>query len=200
MDLTFQVPMQYCFLKHRTLLFSVTSTTGCCFCFGSVSSFFLELFLHWSPVAFWAPTDLGSSSFSVVSFCLFILFMVFSRQESEVVCCSLLQWTMFCQNSQLWLIFIVQQKPTQPCNAIILLFKIKQNKIKNTSKHKHSNKIWKQPFLLSISIFVQHHWSSEAFQVEYWLSALAIVCLSNQSVIPPRHFCGLLSHLILVFV
>ena len=26
-----------------------------------------ELFLHWSPVAYWAPTDLGSSSFSVLS-------------------------------------------------------------------------------------------------------------------------------------
>ena len=43
--------------------------------------FFLELFLPWSPVAYWAPTDLGSSSFSILSFCLFILFMGFSRQE-----------------------------------------------------------------------------------------------------------------------
>ena len=70
-------------LQHRTLLLSpVTSTTGCCcFCFGSISSFFLELFLHWSPVAYWAPTNLGSSSFSVLSFYLFILFMGFSRQE-----------------------------------------------------------------------------------------------------------------------
>ena len=116
------------------------------------------------------------------------------------LCHSLLQWTMFCQNCQLWLIFIVvPQKPMQNCKTIILQFKIKQNKIKNTSKYKHSNKIWKQPVLLSISTFVQHHSSSEAFQVEYWLSALAIVCLSNQNVIPPRHFCGLLSHLILVF-
>ena len=82
MDLTFQVPMQYCSLQHQTLLpWPVTSTTGCCLCFGSVSSFFLELFLHWSPVAYWAPTDLGGSSFSVLSFCLFILFMGFSRQE-----------------------------------------------------------------------------------------------------------------------
>ena len=82
MDLTFQVPVQYCSLQHRTLLLSpVTSTSGCCFCFGSVSSFFLELFLHWSPVAYWAPTNLASSSFSVLSFWLFILFMGFSRQE-----------------------------------------------------------------------------------------------------------------------
>ena len=51
MDLTFQVPMHNCSLQHRTLLLSpVTSTTGYCFCFGSIPSFFLELFLHWSPV------------------------------------------------------------------------------------------------------------------------------------------------------
>ena len=82
LDLTFQVPMQYCSLPHRTLLLSpVTPTAGCCFCFGSIPSFFLELFLHWSPVAYWAPTDLGSSSLSMLSFCLFILFMGFSRQE-----------------------------------------------------------------------------------------------------------------------
>ena len=58
----------------------VPSTTGC-FCFHSIPSFFLELFFHWSPVAYWAHTDLGSSSFSVLSFCLFILLMGFSRQE-----------------------------------------------------------------------------------------------------------------------
>ena len=35
MDLTFQVPMQYCSLQHRILLLSpVTSTAGYCFCFG----------------------------------------------------------------------------------------------------------------------------------------------------------------------
>ena len=82
MVLTFQVPMQYCSFQHWTLLLSpVTSTAGCYFCFGSVSSFFLELFLHCSPVTYWVPTDLGSSSFSILSFCLFILFMEFSRQE-----------------------------------------------------------------------------------------------------------------------
>jgi len=82
MDLTFQVPMQYCSLQHQTLLLSpITSTTGY-FCFGSISSFFLELFLHWSPIAYWSPTDLGSSPFSILSFYLFILFMGFSRQEN----------------------------------------------------------------------------------------------------------------------
>ena len=74
--------MQYCSSQHRTLLLSpVPSTTGYCFCFGSIPSFFLELFLYWSPVAYWAPSDPGSSPFSILSFCLFILFMGFSRQE-----------------------------------------------------------------------------------------------------------------------
>ena len=54
MDPTFHVPMQYCSLQHWTLLPSpVTSTAGCCFHFVSIPSFFLESFLHWSPVAHW---------------------------------------------------------------------------------------------------------------------------------------------------
>ena len=68
--------------RYQTLFPSpVTSKTGHCFCFGSISSFFLELFLCSSQVGYWAPTDLGSSSFSVISFYLFILFIGFSRQE-----------------------------------------------------------------------------------------------------------------------
>ena len=103
MDLTFQVPMQYCSLQHWTLLLSpVTSTAGYCFCFGPILSFFLELFLHWSPVAYWALTNLGSSSFSILSFCLFILFMGSQGKNTEVVCHSLLQWTTLCQTSPPW--------------------------------------------------------------------------------------------------
>ena len=53
MNLTLQVPMQYCSLQHRTLHLSpVTSTAGYCFCLGSIPWFFLELFVHWSPVAY----------------------------------------------------------------------------------------------------------------------------------------------------
>ena len=79
MDLTFQFPMQYSSLQHQTLLPSpVLSPTGCCFHFGSGSSFLLELFLYSSLVAYW---DLWGSSFSVIWFCFFILFMGFSRQE-----------------------------------------------------------------------------------------------------------------------
>ena len=85
MDLTIQVPSQYS-LQHRTLLSPPdTSTTGCCFHFFSASSLLLELFLcsslFSSSIVCWAPTDLGSLPFSVLSLCLFILFMGFSRQE-----------------------------------------------------------------------------------------------------------------------
>ena len=77
-DLTFQV----LFFTESEFI-SVTSHihNWALFCFGSGSSFFLELFLHSSPVVYWTPTDLGNSSFSVIYFCLFILFLRFSRKE-----------------------------------------------------------------------------------------------------------------------
>ena len=81
MDITFQVPMQYCSYSIWLYFHQQSRPQWVLFCFDSCSSFFLELFLHWSPVAYWAPADLGSSSFSILSFCLFILFMGFSRQE-----------------------------------------------------------------------------------------------------------------------
>ena len=103
MDLTFQVPMQYCSLQHRILLLSpVPSTTGCCFCFGLIRSFFLELFLHWSPVAYWAPTYLGSSSFSIYHFAFSYCSWGSQGKNTEVVCHSLLQWTTFCQTFPPW--------------------------------------------------------------------------------------------------
>ena len=43
----------------------------------------LQLFLRSSPVAYWISTDLGDSSFSVLYFCFFILFLEFSRQEGQ---------------------------------------------------------------------------------------------------------------------
>ena len=100
MDLTCQVPVQYCSLQHQTLLLSpVTFITGHCFCFGSITYFFLELLLCSSPVAYWAPIDLGvhlsvSHSFSF-SYCCWGS----QGKDTEVVFYSLLQWTTFCQNS-----------------------------------------------------------------------------------------------------
>ena len=103
MDITFQVLMQYCSLQYRTLLLSpVTSTTGCCFCFGSIPSFLLELFLHWCPVAYWAPTDLGSSSLSVLYFCLSYCSWGSRGKNTELVCHSLLLCTTYSQTSPPW--------------------------------------------------------------------------------------------------
>ena len=85
-DLTFQVPIQYCSLQHQTLLSPPdTSATGSHFYFGPVASFFLELLviaLCSSPVAYWTPSNLRGLSSGVISLCLFIPFMVFSQQES----------------------------------------------------------------------------------------------------------------------
>ena len=80
MDLTFQIPMQYCHLQHWTLLSPPdTSTTGIVSTLSQPPQSFWSYFS--CLVSYWAPTNLGSSSFSVVSFCLFILFMGFSRKE-----------------------------------------------------------------------------------------------------------------------
>ena len=63
-DLTFQVPMQYCSFQRWTLLLPPDmSTTEHHFCFGSVSSFFLELLvitLCSSAVAYWIHFGLGA--------------------------------------------------------------------------------------------------------------------------------------------
>ena len=59
--------MQYYSLQHWTLLSPVdVSTTKSHFYFGPASSFFLELFLHSSLVAYWTLTDLGGSSYGVI--------------------------------------------------------------------------------------------------------------------------------------
>ena len=95
--------MQCCFLQHWTLLLSpVTSTVGCCFFFGSIPSFFLKLFPHWSPVAYWAPTNLGVHL--SVSYLFPFSYCSWGSQgkNTEVVCHSLLQWPIFCQTSPPW--------------------------------------------------------------------------------------------------
>ena len=81
MDLTFQIPMQYCYLQHW--IASITSHIHNWMLFLLWLCLFIlsGVFFHWPPVAYGAPTDLGGSSFSVLSFCLFIVFMGFSRQE-----------------------------------------------------------------------------------------------------------------------
>ena len=76
-----------------------------CFRFGPWSSFFLELFvtaLSSTPVTYWTPSDLGKLIFWWHNFFLFYSVAGFSRKIIGVGCHSLLQWTTFCQNFQLW--------------------------------------------------------------------------------------------------
>ena len=103
MNLTFQVPIQYCSLHHQTWLQSpVTATAGCCFCFGSISSFFLELFLHHSPVAYWALPTWGVHLSVSYLFALSCCSCSCQGKNAGVFCQSLLQLTTFCQNSPPW--------------------------------------------------------------------------------------------------
>ena len=81
MDLTFQVPMQYCLIAS-----DFTSITGHIHNW-ALFLLWLHLFVLSEVISsvfsngILASTNLESSSFSVLSFCLFILFMGFSRQE-----------------------------------------------------------------------------------------------------------------------
>ena len=71
-------------------------------------SLWLHLFIlsgvifHWSPVAYLAPTNLESSSFSVLFFAFSYCSWGSQGKKTEVVCHSLLQWTTFCQTSTPW--------------------------------------------------------------------------------------------------
>ena len=110
MDITFQVPVQYCSLQHRTLLFSpFTSTAGCCFCFGSIPSFFLELFLHCSILGTYQGRGVAPLAYSLTIVFKIILFIylfhcwadfslvVESRVYSSLQCFSL-QWLLLLQS------------------------------------------------------------------------------------------------------
>ena len=78
--------MQYCSSQHQNLLSPPdTFITGCYLLFGSASSFLLELFLYSTPLAYWALTNLRSSSFSIISFCLFSLLLGVLKARMLVV-------------------------------------------------------------------------------------------------------------------
>ena len=82
MDLTFQVPMQYCSLQHWTFS-SITShihnwLVFLLWLYLFILSGVLSPLIRRSILGTFPP---GEFIFTVVSFCLFILFMGFSRQE-----------------------------------------------------------------------------------------------------------------------
>ena len=110
MDLTFQVPIQYCSLLHQTLLSTPnTLTAECHFHFGPATSLFLKLLviaLHSSPVAYCTPSDLGGggegSSSSVIFFAFSYCPWSSPGKNIGVGCHFLLQWTTFYQSSSPW--------------------------------------------------------------------------------------------------
>ena len=77
MDLSFQVPIQCYSLQHQILLSSpltVVSALAQPFHSGAIGNSPPLL-----PVAYWTPPHLGDSSFGVISFWPFILFVRFSQ-------------------------------------------------------------------------------------------------------------------------
>ena len=69
MELTFQIPMKYHSLQHQTLPPAPVTSPQ----LGVLRPFILSGVI--SPlISSSIPTNLGSSSFSVLSFCLFVLF------------------------------------------------------------------------------------------------------------------------------
>ena len=106
MNLTYQVPMQYCSLQHRTLFPSCHIHNWTLFLLWLHLFILSGVILHSSPVVYWAPTNLGSpfsmSYLFVFSYCSWGS----QGNNAEVVCHFLLQWTTFCQNSLLWLVHL----------------------------------------------------------------------------------------------
>ena len=87
MDLTFQVPIQYCSLQHQILLLSPdTSTTEYLIRFGPTASFILGLLviLCSSPVAYWTPSDLEDSSFGIISLAFYTVHEVLMESKEEL--------------------------------------------------------------------------------------------------------------------
>ena len=102
MDLTFQVPIQYCSLQHQTLLPSpVTPTTGCCFALSlslhSFWNYFSTDLLHIGHLPTWG-VHMSVSYLFAFSYCSWGS----QGKNTEVVFHSLLQWTAFCHNSPPW--------------------------------------------------------------------------------------------------
>ena len=102
MHLTFQVPMQYCSIQHWTLLSPPdASTAGHYFHFGPASS------LSGSSSPFFRSSILDTywpGAHFPVSYIFVFSYRSGGSQgkNTEMVCHSLIQWTMFCQNSPPW--------------------------------------------------------------------------------------------------
>ena len=106
MNLTFPIPMQYCSLLHQILLSSPDNIPNwalfplwpSCFILSGVVSSCPPLF----PSSTLDTFQPGGLIFQCHSVLPFIQFMGSRGKYAGVVCHSLLQWTLFCQNSPLW--------------------------------------------------------------------------------------------------
>ena len=106
MDLTFQVAMQQYSLQHWILLSPSRHIHNWALFLLWLRLFILSgaIYLFFSN-SIWTPTDLagaGGSSFSVLSFAFSYCSWGSQGKNAEVVCHSLLWWTMFSQNSPSW--------------------------------------------------------------------------------------------------
>ena len=99
------IPGSYAVLFFTTSDFTFTTRhiyNWVSFPLGSVSLFLLALFLGSFPVTYCTPAKLGAHL--SVSYLFAFSYCSWGSQgkNAEVVCHSLLQWTMFCQNSPPW--------------------------------------------------------------------------------------------------
>ena len=111
MDLTFQVPVQYCFLQHQTLLSPPDTSTRALFLL-SPSWFILSGAIRRSigHLLTW-EAHLPVSYLCAFSYCSWGPHGKYTR----VIFHSLLQWTTFCQNSSLWSVCL-----GWPCTAWLI--------------------------------------------------------------------------------
>ena len=109
MDLTIQVPIQYCSLQHRTLLSPAdTSRTECHFCFGPAASFFLVLAISNCPLLFphRVLNTFRPRGFIFQCHIFLPLHTVHGVLKAKMLkwleVVTLLQWITFCQHSPPW--------------------------------------------------------------------------------------------------
>ena len=112
---TFEVHVQYCSLLCWTLLSPPdTSTAEHRFCFGQPLKSFWSYFiaLYSSPVAYWTPSNPGSSSFVLYLFVFSYCSWGSPGKNTGVVCYFLLQWTV--------VLFTVIRHLERPCMAWLI--------------------------------------------------------------------------------
>ena len=120
MDLTFQVPMQYCSLQLWTSLLSPDYNHNRASSLLRPSHFIVSRAVSNCPLLF--PSSILDPFRPVVAYLLMLYLFACSHcswdsqgKNMRVVCHSLLQWNTFCQNSPLW-----PNHLGLPCTAMLI--------------------------------------------------------------------------------